>query len=74
MKKNIITIIATIIVLIALFATSIVGAWNPFELCNTGSNAGITTTIIKDKETSIEYIVVVSKTNDGIAITPRLTK
>lgn len=74
MKKNIITIVATIIILITLFVTSITSAWNPFEFYNSGSNNGITTTIIKDKETNIEYIVVVSKSNDGIAITPRLTK
>lgn len=74
MKKNIIAIVATIIILFALFLTSVTGGWNPFELCGSGTNSGITATIIKDKETSVEYIVVTSKTGDGIAITPRLTK
>lgn len=77
MKKNIVTFIICIVVLITLFVGSVSAGytsfcWSPFvEKTIAGKNT-ISANILVDKDNGIEYIVV--STENGVAITPRLKK
>lgn len=77
MKKNIVTFIICIIVLITLFISSVSAGyssfcWSPFvEKTIAGENT-ISANILVDKDNGVEYIVI--STENGVAITPRLKK
>ena len=77
MKKNIVTFIICVIVLITLFVGSVSAGyssfcWSPFvEKTIAGKNT-ISANILVDKDNGIEYIVVSAE--NGVAITPRLKK
>ena len=77
MKKNIVTFIICIIVLITLFISSVSAGyssfcWSPFVEKTIMGKATISANILTDKDNGIEYIVV--STENGVAITPRLKK
>ena len=77
MKKNIVTFIICIIVLITLFVGSVSAGyssfcWSPFVEKTVAEKATISANILTDKDNGVEYIVV--STENGVAITPRLKK
>ena len=77
MKKNIVTFIICIIVLITLFISSVSAGyssfcWSPFVEKTIAVKNTISANILVDKDNGIEYIVV--STENGVAITPRLKK
>lgn len=77
MKKNIVTFIICIIVLITLFISSVSAGyssfcWSPFVEKTVAEKATISANILTDKDSGVEYIVV--STESGVAITPRLKK
>lgn len=77
MKKNIVTFIICIIVLITLFISSVSAGypsfcWSPFVEKTVAEKATISANILTDKDSGVEYIVV--STENGVAITPRLKK
>ena len=77
MKKNIVTFIICIIVLITLFVGSVSAGyssfcWSPFVEKTIAGKAAISANILTDKDNGVEYIVV--STENGVAIPPRLKK
>jgi len=77
MKKNIVTFIICIIVLITLFISFVSAGyssfcWSPFVEKTVAEKATISANILTDKDNGVEYIVV--STENGVAITPRLKK
>ena len=77
MKKNIVTFIICIIVLITLFISPVSAGyssfcWSPFVEKTVAEKATISANILTDKDNGVEYIVV--STENGVAITPRLKK
>ena len=77
MKKNIVTFIICIIVLITLFVGSVSAGyssfcWSPFVEKAIAGKATISANILTDKDNGVEYIVV--STENGVAITPCLKK
>lgn len=77
MKKNIITFILCIIVLMTLFIGSVSAGyssfcWSPFVEKTTAGKDTVYANILVDKDSGTEYIVVSNE--NGIAITPRLKK
>ena len=77
MKKNIVTFIICIIVLITLFVGSVSDGyssfcWSTFVEKTIAGKAAISANILTDKDNGVEYIVV--STENGVAITPRLKK
>ena len=77
MKKNIVTFVICIIVLITLFVGSVSAGysnfcWSPFVEKTIAGKDTVSANILVDKDNGVEYIVV--STENGVAITPRLKK